>query len=67
MTEETSKRTLAKASFQVTGGEKIEVDFNPQTLQYDVTNKLTNKGKSDKKKTVHQFVIRETEPGYDLR
>lgn len=57
MARENETRELTKAYFQAAGGEKVDVHFNPQTLQYDITNKLENKGKGANTK---QFVSSST-------
>ena len=43
--------TVKRAFFKVQGSsEKIEVHFNPESLQYSITNNLKNKGSGNKKK-----------------
>ncbi len=45
---------IKRAFFKVKGAaDKVEVHFNPETLQYTITNNLQNQGKGNKKK---QFV-----------
>ncbi|GIV76638.1 MAG: hypothetical protein KatS3mg050_1032 [Litorilinea sp.] len=63
MTEEAEFRTARFAPLPLdsqgnpTQGKAIPVDFNPEKLQYDVSNTLQNKGKGSKKK---QYVSEST-------